>query len=149
MPGSEDVSETVQGLSGSLAGRLAPLWPEIEAKMAVGVKTPEIVEALNKSGIDVSLVTFRTYLQRHRKAVRKKGGVAQVQPVTQAAVLTGQLKTTTTENGNSPSEQQTTPEAEIESSGTALDDVMDAEKRTALTDNYVNLQRPIFGSKPK
>lgn len=51
--------------------RLLPLWPHIEAKLAAGVSQTEILSLLNSNGFDMTLATFKTYLQRQRKKQRR------------------------------------------------------------------------------
>ena len=64
--------------------RLLPLWPLIEAKLAVGVSIAEILELLNGNGFSMSLGTFKMYLHRQRK---RQQGIAH-DPAVRAALNT-------------------------------------------------------------
>lgn len=64
-PDPKSVLEGVQGTT--LAARLRPLWPDIEARLKSGVSHESVVAALKEAGIDVTLETFRKNLYRTRK----------------------------------------------------------------------------------
>ena len=72
--------ETAEAALDRLAARLRPpsisaqirrLLPKIEAAIEAGATHEQIVETLRKSGIDISLNTFRSTLYRARKKVSK------------------------------------------------------------------------------
>lgn len=53
------------------AARIRALMPIIEAKIASGVRVPEILAVLQANGIELSLSSFRQYLHRFRKEAVK------------------------------------------------------------------------------
>jgi hypothetical protein len=48
------------------AAKLRKLMPAIEAKLAEGVRAAEIVETLQKGGLELTMGTFRNYLHQYR-----------------------------------------------------------------------------------
>lgn len=68
----------------SLAARFRLLLPELEAAIARGVPHRRIVEGLAEAGMEMSLVTFRTYLRRARKRARQQSGSPVGSPSTPA-----------------------------------------------------------------
>ena len=66
---ARDARDAIRALNPqSQAGRLRELMPDIEAKVREGVRHDEIVAALGRAGIQVSLPTFRTTLYRWRRS---------------------------------------------------------------------------------
>jgi predicted NBD/HSP70 family sugar kinase len=61
--------------AGSKAGRLRALMPEIEQRIAAGVRIADIVRTLNANGLQITTATVKSYLYRFRKASR-----AEVEP---------------------------------------------------------------------
>lgn len=51
--------------------RLLELWPVIEQKLAQGVSHAEVLELLNRNGLELTRETYRSYIRRFRK--RQKG----------------------------------------------------------------------------
>jgi predicted NBD/HSP70 family sugar kinase len=56
--------------AGSKAGRLRALMPEIEQRIAAGVRIADIVRTLNANGLQITTATVKSYLYRFRKANR-------------------------------------------------------------------------------
>lgn len=54
------------------AARLRDVMPEIEKKLAVGVRLRAIHLALTGAGLDLTLQTLKTYLYRYRKKQRAR-----------------------------------------------------------------------------
>jgi len=59
--------------AGSKAGRLRALMPDIEHRIAAGVRIADIVHALNVNGLPITAATLKSYLYRFRKAARQNG----------------------------------------------------------------------------
>lgn len=57
----------------SKMGRLRELLPDIEAAQLAGVSNEQIVETLNKQGLDITPKAFSVMLTRARKQVKEKG----------------------------------------------------------------------------
>lgn len=67
----EDIKTAILGLPGrTLAAKLRQLMPDIDRRVREGVGHEEIVETLNRHGIEVKLETFRKYLYRYRKKAK-------------------------------------------------------------------------------
>ena len=70
-----DPSEALQAIRQlepiTIAGRLRPLMPEIERKLADGVRLAAIHRALVGVGFDMTLQTLSAYVSRHRKRAAK------------------------------------------------------------------------------
>jgi hypothetical protein len=68
----------IHGFPGrTLAAKLRRLLPQIEKRIEEGVRLPEIVDALNRSGAlgaEVRLTTLKTYLRRFRRKRRLGSG---------------------------------------------------------------------------
>ena len=66
------------------AAKLRKLMPAIEAKLAEGVRAAEIVEALKKGGLELTMGTFRNYLHQFRtkqgKVVKRQSSAAASSP---------------------------------------------------------------------
>lgn len=68
-----DPKSALEGVQGkTLAARLRPLWPEIEARLKLGISHESVVAALKEAGIDVTLETFRKNLYRARKERKER-----------------------------------------------------------------------------
>ncbi len=57
LPGAEPATST---------GRVAWIWPEIEASLATGKKLREIWDAIRADGLDIPYPQFRVYVSRIR-----------------------------------------------------------------------------------
>jgi len=113
------------------SARLRRLLPEIERRLKDGVTHEEIVALLNASGLEMTLGTFRNYLYRHRNAARSVAAVA--------APGTGGSK------GSLEAETATHASAPVaKSSGLALEDILDPEKRGAIGDEYLERRRSLL-----
>jgi len=67
----EDIKTAILGLPGrTLAAKLRQLMSDIDRRVREGVGHEEIVETLNRHGIEVKLETFRKYLYRYRKKAK-------------------------------------------------------------------------------
>lgn len=56
--------------AGSKAARLRTLMPEIEQRIAAGVRIADLVRTLNANGLRITAATLKSYLYRFRKATR-------------------------------------------------------------------------------
>ncbi len=64
-------------------GRVAWIWPEIEAALATGKKLREVFDAARADGLDIPYPQFRVYVSRLRSRQRKQGPLeSQSQPLT-------------------------------------------------------------------
>jgi hypothetical protein len=52
------------------AARLRAVMPLIEAKIAQGVRTSALLDALRAGGLELTASTLKSYLYRHRKRLR-------------------------------------------------------------------------------
>jgi signal transduction histidine kinase len=59
-------------VGGSVAAQLRQIMPDIELKLAQGVRHEEIVQALQDEGVPVTLESFRKILYRYRAKVRRQ-----------------------------------------------------------------------------
>lgn len=50
------------------AARLRSVLPEIEQRLSAGARIADVVDALNRSGLQISIATLKSYLYRFRKA---------------------------------------------------------------------------------
>ena len=65
---SIDLKASVSNLQAKTkAAKLRALMPLIEAKVSEGVRHADIILALNEQGFEVSEMTYRSYLKRHRQ----------------------------------------------------------------------------------
>lgn len=118
----------------TIAARLKPLWPAIEAKIEQGVAYQDIVDALNEAGfVDLKVNTFKRTLTRYRAnngATRATGKpVVKSQPNGNSTV--------TANAGDIVSPQEKTV-------SDSLDDILDARKGDALGDQYAGLSKPFL-----
>ena len=60
---------------GRKSKRLLKMWPAIQQKLAQGVSHAEILELLNRNGLELTRETYRSYVRRFRK--RQKGSAAE------------------------------------------------------------------------
>lgn len=142
---SDDPSEAIRSLTASKpskAKRIFGMMPDIEAKMAEGVRQEEILEALAGVGIELDIQTFRNYLYRYRQKLKKQGGVKQsgAQPPTEEELLGLRQADLPADdaNGNSQQPEEQDEASQHESSSPApdegkrkqrLDAILDAQKR--------------------
>ena len=74
VPSEIKALERIQKIRGhTKAARLRTIMPQIEAKIREGAGYQDIVDALNESGFDITLKTFKNYLYRYRKKMRERG----------------------------------------------------------------------------
>jgi predicted NBD/HSP70 family sugar kinase/biotin operon repressor len=57
--------------AGSKAARLRTLMPEIEQRLAAGVRIIDVVQTLTENGLPITSATLKSYLYRFRKASRE------------------------------------------------------------------------------
>src|ERR1700676_1682802 len=57
--------------AGSKAARLRTLMPEIEQRLAAGVRIADVVRTLTENGLPITSATLKSYLYRFRKAARQ------------------------------------------------------------------------------
>lgn len=141
----DDPRQAIRSLTASKASkakRVHAMMPDIEAKMAEGVRQEEILEALAKVGIELDIQTFRNYLYRYRKKQRKPGGVKsrgpQLPREKETPGLSDAAKPAVEANGNSQQPEEQDESAQRESPSPApgeggkkksLDEILDAQKR--------------------
>lgn len=140
----------------SKAAQLRPFMPEIEQRLEAGERYQQIVDALNKAGIEINLKTFKNYLYRYRKSRKHKGGENP-----RATSAPGAADRATEENappspeadGNQPEreQRQEVAESESESEEQTLDDILDARRRDRddTTDQYLSQTRPLSLTRSK
>ncbi|AKK24689.1 hypothetical protein [Pandoraea oxalativorans] len=63
------------------AAQLREVMPQIEAKLAAGVRLGTIHRALTDAGFELTFQTLKTYLYRYRKQRRAKSAGRQAEPV--------------------------------------------------------------------
>lgn len=61
--------ESVQ--AGTKAARVRGVLPEIEQRLSAGARIADVVQALNASGLEMSVATLKSYLYRFRKTQRE------------------------------------------------------------------------------
>jgi len=124
------------------SGRLRTLMPVIEERLAAGVSQQDIVNVLREGGIDLTLGTFKSYLHRHRAKLRDRPTNPDAANSVSPRLARGLLTDADTPPGgvdvdagssDSLAEQLT------------LEDLFDAKKSDAFTDQYMKLRRPLFG----
>lgn len=141
----DDPRQAIRSLTASKASkakRVHAMMPDIEAKMAEGVRQEEILEALAKVGIELDIQTFRNYLYRYRKKQKKQGGVKprgpQLPREKQAPGLSEAAKPAEDANGNSQQPEEQDENAHDESPSPvpgeggkkqSLEEILDAQRR--------------------
>lgn len=133
------------------AGTIRAMMPEIERRLEDGVTRQGIIEWLAESGIEVTHATFKSYLQRYRARTRSQPTSApSAIPALPAQPNTDRTNGTDPEpitDGN-PDRESPMPEPDtVQDESPKLADILDAKKSEALTDQYMNRNRPIIGRK--
>ena len=83
----------------SIGAQVRRLLPKIEAAIERGATHEQVVETLRESGIEISLLTFRSALYRARAKAAKHPGKGQTGGATQATTAAGKApKTEETDN---------------------------------------------------
>lgn len=124
------------------SGRLRALMPVIEERLAAGVSQQDIVNVLREAGIDLTLGTFKSYLHRHRAKLRDHPSSRALANPAPSRLATG-LST----DADTPVIEIDVEEASSDalSDQSTLADILDARKRDAFADKYMNQRRPLFG----
>lgn len=149
----DDPRQAIRSLTASKASkakRVHAMMPDIEAKMAEGVRQEEILEALARAGIELDIQTFRNYLYRYRKKQNKQKGVKprgpQLPREKEEPGLSEAAKPAEDANGNSQQSEEQDENAQHESLSPApgeggrkkrLDEILDARQRDEY--GYENL----------
>ncbi|MDF0504632.1 ROK family transcriptional regulator [Burkholderia cenocepacia] len=73
MEWQHSLREAVAGVqTRTKAAKLRVMIPQIEQRLAEGVRISDIVEALNANGLPITIATLKSYLYRHRKSQREQ-----------------------------------------------------------------------------
>ena len=86
----------------SIGAQVRRLLPKIEAAIASGASHEQIVETLRESGIEISLLTFRSALYRARAKAAKDPGKGQTGGATPTRTAAGKAPKATAETGDRP-----------------------------------------------
>ncbi|MBW6533210.1 hypothetical protein KZ820_20910 [Sphingomonas sp. RRHST34] len=108
-----------------------------------------IIEWLAEGGIDLTLLTFKSYLYRYRQETKGKTPPAQTVPLPQPDQPNTDRNTgpdlEPITNGNSDGETPV-PEPETEPAPeSSLNDILDPRKRDANTDQYMQRKPVLIG----
>jgi len=128
------------------AAKIRAFMPAIEKRISDGVSHQAIIKWLADGGIEVTLGTFKSYLQRYRREAQTSPQSVTLIP-TQAPALENTDRNTGTnpepiEDGNPPSEL---PEPEpAPANKRALADILNAKKSEAYLDQFF-VRKPLFG----
>jgi hypothetical protein len=130
------------------AAKIRPFMPAIEKRILDGVSHQAIITWLADGGIEVTLGTFKSYLQRYRR----KAQTLQ-QPVTPIPTQASAVKNTDRNTGTDPrpmedGDQGDTTEPGPDSEAQAerrFEDMFDRKKRAAFTDQFMNRQPLLIG----
>jgi hypothetical protein len=130
------------------AARIRAFMPAIEKCISDGVSHQAIITWLADGGIEVTLGTFKSYLQRYRREAQTLP-----QPVTpvpaQASVLTNTDRNTGTDprpmkDGDPGDTTEPGPDSEAQAER-QFEDMFDRKKRAAFTDQFMNRQPLLIG----
>lgn len=83
----------------SIGAQIRRLLPKIEAAIESGATHEQIVETLRESGIDISLLTFRSAFYRARRKAAKDGRKGEAGGETKARTAAGKAPKATAETG--------------------------------------------------
>lgn len=130
------------------AAKIRAFMPAIEKRISEGVSHQAIITWLADGGIEVTLGTFKSYLQRYRRDAQTLQ-----QPVTQIPTQAPALMNTDRNTGTNPEPMEdgnpgdtTEPGPDNEAQAERrFEDMFDRKKRDAFTDQFMNRQRPLFG----
>ena len=86
----------------SIGAQVRRLLPKIEAAIERGATHEQVVETLRESGIDLSLLTFRSALYRARAKAAKHPGKGQIGGATPTRTAAGKAPKATVETDNPP-----------------------------------------------
>lgn len=128
------------------AAKIRAFMPAIEKRISDGVSHQAIITWLADGGIEVTLGTFKSYLQRYRREAQTLQQPITLIP-TKASALTNTDRNTGTdlepmEDGN-PSSELPEPDPEPVNRRT-LADILDAKKSEAHLDQFF-IRKPLFG----
>lgn len=135
----DELIEALRGLPiRTKSGQLRQLMPVIEERLAAGVAQQDIVDALGRAGIDMTLGTFKSYLHRHRAKLREGASepVSAKPAVPRRAIPIGV--------GASPPEVSAEPETLDAPAQPSLAEIMDVRNRDAMTEKYMSSRRPLL-----
>lgn len=94
----------------SIGAQIRRLLPKIEAAIASGATHEQIVETLRESGIEISLLTFRSALYRARAKAAKDPGKGQTGGATPTRTAAGKAPEATVETGTPPRDPLALPQ---------------------------------------
>lgn len=148
--------QIASGKGKSVAFQLRTLMPDIDRRVREGVEHETILEWLADGGLTINLNTFRSNLYRYRARVK---GSDDEQPIEPSQPQTEQEPARNTVSvsepmgdGNRPSEMPETEPDPPMSERQRLDDILDAKKSEARTDQFFERRKPLIGqnrSEPK
>lgn len=138
MSDSDALKSLIDSIPGkTLAAKLRGVMPEIDKRVREGVQHEEIIETLNASGFDLKLNTFRSYLYRYRKKLQSRpASPGKAKP---AGNANGNLQAESPLSDDKPSQDETASTAD------KLDELLSAQKRGDLGNQYLAQSRPILG----
>lgn len=128
------------------AAKIRAFMPAIEKRISDGVSHQAIITWLADGGIEVTLGTFKSYLQRYRRDAQTLQQPVNQIPTQAPALMNTDRNTGTNpepmEGGNPPSEL---PDPDPEPANKrALADILDGEKSEAYLDQFF-IRKPLVG----
>lgn len=148
------MNELIEGIRGlsvrTKSGRLRALMPVIEDRLADGVRQQDIIIALREGGIDLTPGTFKSYLHRYR--VKQRDQLTNLQLKSEPVRLEQGGPHTDPSVGT---DHLPIVDADVDAGSTdpnadhwTLADILDRKNSDAITDQYMNIRRPLFRRDP-
>jgi hypothetical protein len=131
------------------AAKIRAFMPAIEQRISDGVSHQAIVAWLAEGGIEVTLATFKSYLQRYRREAQTLP--RRVTPIpAQIPALGDTERNTVTDSkpmadDNPSSDLPETEPDTVAANSLTLADILDPKKSEARSDQYFNRLKPLFG----
>jgi hypothetical protein len=140
-----DEVERLKGLIANIprkkiSARLRNLMPEIDRQIRAGVRHEDIVETLNANGFSLNMNTFRTNLYQYRKNLSSLNIESESEPNKQIVQAHSKPSSEVCIDDGVPNTNQSSP---------SFDDILDARKRDAFSEQYLNRKKPIFNKRSK
>lgn len=129
------------------AAKIRAFMPAIEQRISDGVSHQAIIAWLAEGGIEVTLATFKSYLQRYRREAQTLP--RRVTPISAQTPASGDTEHNTVTGSkpmpdNNPSSDLPETEPDIVTVGQlSLTDLLDAKKSDAYIDQFMN-RRPLL-----
>lgn len=144
----------------SKAAKVRAYMPEIERRLADGVSRQAIIEWLAEGGIEMSLPTFKSYLQRYRsskaRSASKPTGSSSTPHIPASGGEISPVRDLNTDRNTGPDHEPIpdgnsdgeipAPEPEtVTAPDSSLNDILDPRKRDANTDQYMQRKPVLIG----